>query len=286
MSENISIILPAKNEADSLSKVLPELCALYNSAEIIIVDDGSNDETLVICSKYNVEVISHPYSKGNGAAIKTGVRASTGDILIFLDADSQHSPKDIKILIDGINENYDMVVGARDFKSHASIQRYLANVFYNYISRWMTGYKILDLTSGFRAIKADIIKKYLFLLPNGFSYPTTITMAVLRNGYSLKYVPITLNKRIGKSHIRVIHDGIRFLLIIFKIGVLYSPLKLFAPISFIFFICGTSNYFYTFMTQGRFTNMSALLLITSILVFLIGLLSEQLTMLMYSDKNK
>ena len=285
MKNSISIILPAKNEAASLKLLLPELTLLYGDAEIIIVNDGSDDETAELCKEHNVKLISHPYSKGNGAAIKSGARAATGDVLVFMDADGQHLPKDINVLLEKIEAGHDMVVGARNFKSHTSIQRYIANVFYNYISRWMTGYKVLDLTSGFRAVKASIFKKYLYLLPNGFSYPTTITMAILRNGYSLAYVPIILNKRIGSSHLRIMHDGIRFLLIIFKIGTLYSPLKLFAPISLLFFITGIGNYSYTFLTQGRFTNMSALLLITSVLVFLIGLLSEQLTMLMYTDRN-
>ena len=281
----ISIILPARNESASLETLLPELTATFSdNVEIIIVNDGSDDTTLEICSNYDVKVISHPYPKGNGAAIKSGARAASGDILVFMDADGQHKPEDISLLIDKLGEGYDMIVGARNFRSHTSVPRYLANIFYNYISRWMTGYKVMDLTSGFRAIRADIFKKYIYLLPNGFSYPTTITMAVLRNGYSINYVPINLNKRIGNSHLQPIKDGVRFLLIIFKIGTLYSPLKLFLPVSLLFFLLGMSNYIYTFITDGRFTNMSALLLITSILVFLIGLVSEQLTALMYSEK--
>jgi glycosyltransferase involved in cell wall biosynthesis len=286
MKNKISIILPSKNEASSLQKLLPKLCSSYEDAEIIIVNDGSIDNTLDVCEKYKINVINHPYSKGNGSAIKTGARAATGDILVFMDADGQHKPEDIKLLIQGLEEGYDMVVGARDFRSHTSLPRYFANMFYNYISRWMTGYKVLDLTSGFRAIRTEIFKKYIYLLPNGFSYPTTITMAILRNGYSLHYVPININKRIGSnSHLKIIKDGIRFLLIIFKIGTLYSPLKLFFPISFLFFLLGMFNYVYTFTTEGRFTNMSALLLVTSVLVFLIGLISEQLTALMYSVKS-
>lgn len=282
----LSIILPAKNESASLVKLLPGLVELFpDNAEIIIVDDGSSDNTVEVCSEYNIKVISHPYSKGNGAAVKTGARTATGDVLVFMDADGQHRPEDIALLTTTLEQGYDMVVGARNFSSHASILRYVANIFYNYVSRWMTGHKILDLTSGFRAVRASVFNRYLYLLPNGFSYPTTITMAVLRNGYSLGYVPITLNKRTGNSHLRIFHDGIRFLLIIFKIGTLYSPLKLFFPISLLLSLLGVINYLYTYINDGRFTNMSALLFISATLVFLIGLVSEQLTVLMYSDRN-
>ena len=283
---HISIILPAKNESISLQNLLPRLVdAFSDRAEIIIVNDGSEDDTLEICRNFDIKVISHPYPKGNGAAIKSGARAATGELLVFMDADGQHRPEDIDMLINTLEEGYDMVVGARNFRSHTSVQRYIANMFYNFMSSWMTGYRILDLTSGFRVIKSNIFKRYLYLLPNGFSYPTTITMAILRNGYSLKYVPINLDKRLGNnSHVKPVRDGIRFLLIIFRIGTLYSPLKLFFPISLLFFLLGMINYIYTYLSDGRFTNMSALLLVTSVLIFLIGLLSEQLTALMYSEK--
>ncbi len=283
---HISIILPAKNESISLQNLLPRLVdAFSDRAEIIIVNDGSEDDTLEICRNFDIKVISHPYPKGNGAAIKSGARAATGELLVFMDADGQHRPEDIDMLINTLEEGYDMVVGARNFRSHTSVPRYIANMFYNFMSSWMTGYRILDLTSGFRVIKSNIFKRYLYLLPNGFSYPTTITMAILRNGYSLKYVPINLDKRLGNnSHVKPVRDGIRFLLIIFRIGTLYSPLKLFFPISLLFFLLGMINYIYTYLSDGRFTNMSALLLVTSVLIFLIGLLSEQLTALMYSEK--
>lgn len=286
MKDSLSIILPAKNESASLSKLLPELTDLYKEAEIIIVNDGSDDGTLDVCSKYNVKVVSHPYSKGNGAAIKTGARTASGDILVFMDADGQHLPEDIKKLLEELEIGHDMVIGARDNGSHASVPRCIANVLYNKLASYMSGHKILDLTSGFRAVKANIFKQFLYLLPNGFSYPTTITMALFRSGYSIKYVPIRCEKRTGNSHIRLIKDGFKFLLIIFRVTSLYSPLKIFGPTSFVLFITGLCYYAYTYIYYGRFTNMSTLLILTSIIIFLIGLLSEQITFLIYSESQK
>jgi glycosyltransferase involved in cell wall biosynthesis len=223
---------------------------------------------------------------GNGAAIKTGARNATGNTLVFMDADGQHDPSDIEHLIAGIDNNHDMVIGARKFKSQANIGRGFANIFYNRFASLITGHKVDDLTSGYRAAKADKFREFLYLLPNGFSYPTTSTMAFFRSGYAVSYIPIKVNKRVGKSHINLISDGIRFMLIIFRVGTLYSPLKLFIPISALFFITGTGYYLYTYISDGRFTNMSALLLITSVLIFLIGLVSEQITNLLYMHLNK
>tara|TARA_R110002072_G_scaffold55372_1_gene144379 strand:- start:2234 stop:3103 length:870 start_codon:yes stop_codon:yes gene_type:complete len=286
MNNNLSIILPAKNESASLRKLLPKLISTYADAEIIIVNDGSEDDTLDECSKYNVRVISHPYSKGNGASIKTGARAARGDILVFMDADGQHSPEDIQRLLEEIERGNDMVVGSRDAASHASLPRRIANLLYNRLASYMSGHKICDLTSGFRAVKASVFEQFLYLLPNGFSYPTTITMALFRSGYSIKYVPINCEKRIGDSHIRLIKDGVKFLLIIFRVTSLYSPLKIFAPASFAIFVTGLCYYAYTYSYFGRFTNMSALLILTSVIIFLIGLLSEQITFLIYSQNQK
>ena len=282
----ISIILPAKNEARGLAEILPRLRKAYQAAEIIVVNDGSTDDTIEVCASHHVKVITHPYSMGNGAAIKSGARAAQGDTLVFMDADGQHQPEDIPHLIETLNESYDMVVGARDAQSQAGMGRWLINTVYNRLASWMVGQSILDLTSGFRAVRADKFRKFLYLLPNGFSYPTTITMGFFRAGYAVAYVPIHAPRRIGKSHIRVVRDGIRFFLIIFKIGTLYSPLKIFLPVSLLFFLLGSGYYTYTFINSGRFTNMSALLLITSILIFLIGLVSEQITSLNYMDSDK
>jgi glycosyltransferase involved in cell wall biosynthesis len=282
----ISIIIPAKNEAQSLLLLLPKLTSMFRDTEIIVVNDGSNDGTVAICQSNKVKVLSHPYSMGNGAAIKTGARAANGDLLVFMDADGQHRPEDISFLLQKIDEGYDMVVGARGRTSQANTHRALANGFYNRLATWMVDQKIEDLTSGFRVVKAAKFRQFMYLLPNGFSYPTTITMSFFRAGYTVGYLPILAPKRIGNSHVRMFRDGVRFLLIIFKIGTLYSPLKLFLPISLSFMMMGLANYMYTFLTVHRFTNMSALLLITSVLVFLVGLVSEQITALNYRDSDR
>ena len=282
---DLSIVLPAHNEAASLRIILPRLKELFSEADILVIDDASDDDTPQICTQNGVRVISHKYQQGNGAAVKTGARNAVGDIIVFMDADNQHSPEDVNKLLDCIRGGYDMAVGARVKGTQATVLRSIANKFYNIFASWITGHKIKDLTSGFRAVNADKFREFIMLLPNGFSYPTTITMAFFRSGYSVKYVPVEVNKRHGKSHIKPITDGIRFLLIIFKVGTLYSPLKFFFPISFLFFIMGAGYYLYTFLSASRFTNMGVLLLTTSILIFLIGLVSEQLTMLFYRDRK-
>lgn len=285
MASTISIILPAKNEAAALLKVLPQIRQVMPDAEIIVVNDGSVDDTAIVCQNNKVRLVTHPYSKGNGAAIKSGARAATGEILVFMDADGQHKPEDIPRLLAKLAEGFDMVVGARTRKSQAGAHRAAANGFYNKLASWMVDQKVSDLTSGFRAVKAAKFKQFLYLLPNGFSYPTTITMSFFRAGYGVTYLEIEAPKRIGKSHISPIKDGFRFLLIIFKIGTLYSPLKLFLPISFAFFMTGIGYYLYTFISFHRFTNMSALMFLSAIFVFLIGLVSEQITALNYKDSN-
>lgn len=277
----ISVVLPAKNEAEGLRKTLPRLRECQPDAEIIVVDDGSTDDTAAIAAVHGARVVSAPYSMGNGAAIKRGARAASGDILVFMDADGQHDPAHIDALLERLQAGYDMAVGARDASGQASRGRGLANGFYNCLASWMTGHRIADLTSGFRAVRADRFREFLHLLPNGFSYPTTSTMAFFRSAYPVAYVPIPVAQRIGTSHIRPMRDGIRFLLIIFKIATLYSPLKLFLPTAAVFFATGLGYYAYTFLTMGRFTNMSTLLFSASVIVFLIGLVSEQITGLTY-----
>jgi glycosyltransferase involved in cell wall biosynthesis len=231
--------------------------------------------------------VSHPYPKGNGAAIKTGARAASGDALIFMDADGQHKALDIPALVNKFAEGYDMVVGARQSGSHAGTHRAVANDLFSRFATWMVQQPVEDLTSGFRIVKADKFRKFLYLLPNGFSYPTTITMSFFRAGFSVAYHPIHTPRRItGKSHIRPVHDGVRFLMIILKIGTLYSPQKLFIPISTAFFWTGLCYYLYTYLTAGRFTNMSALLFISAILTFLIGIVSEQVSALHYKDIDR
>jgi glycosyltransferase involved in cell wall biosynthesis len=278
----ISVILPAKNEAQGLQRTLPILRAHFPDAEVIVVDDGSTDATAAVASGLGARVLSSPYSMGNGAAIKRGARAASGDILVFMDADGQHDPGLIQQLLDQLDAGFDMAVGARDASGQANAGRGAANAFYNRLASWMTGHRIADLTSGFRAVRADRFREFLHLLPNGFSYPTTSTMAFFRSAYPVAYVSIPVAKRIGtNSHIRPLRDGLRFLLIIFKIATLYSPLKLFAPTAFVFGVLGLGYYAYTFIAEHRFTNMSALLLSGAVIVFLIGLISEQITNLTY-----
>jgi glycosyltransferase involved in cell wall biosynthesis len=282
----LSLIMPARNEAAALGPLLEEIRRLLPEAEMIVVDDGSTDGTPAIATGCGARVISHPYPKGNGAAVKTGARAATGDILVFMDADGQHRPEDIPRLLAKLEEGYDMAVGARGMGDHAGAHRGLANAVFNRLASWMANNRVEDLTSGFRAVRAALFRRFLYLLPNSFSYPTTITMSFFRAGLGVAYVPVAMPPRIGKSHIRPLHDGVRFILIIIKIGTLYSPLKLFLPISGAFFATGLGYYTYTYLTSHRFTNMSALLFITSVLVFLIGLVSEQITMLTYKDSDQ
>ena len=279
----ISVVLPAKNESGAIGQTIAQIQQLQLAHEIIVVNDGSTDKTQYVAEQAGAKVVTHPYSKGNGAAIKTGARTATGDIIIFMDADGQHDPQDITKLIAKINEGYDLVVGARQKGSQASIGRGIANGLYNNLATYMTEHKVEDLTSGFRAVRADKFREFLYLLPNGFSYPTTSTMAFFRAGYSVTYIPIHAAKRIGKSHIKPIKDGMRFFIIIFKIATLFSPLKMFIPISVLLFLMATSWYGYTLYEYSRFTNMSALLYTGSIMIFLMGLISEQVTALMYKD---
>ena len=277
----ISIVLPAKNEAAALKELLPRLHAAQPESEILIVDDGSDDETQAVCTSAGLASVKQAYSMGNGAAIKRGARAAKGDILVFMDADGQHDPDDVAKLLARLDQGYDMVVGARNWSGQAGVGRGIANTIYNWLASWITGFAVLDLTSGFRAVRADKFREFLHLLPNGFSYPTTITMAFFRSAYAVAYEPLAVHQRVGKSHIRPVRDGLRFLLIIFKIATLYSPLKLFVPASAAFFLLGLGNYIYTFITAGRLTNMSTLMWSAAVIVFLIGLVSEQITALTY-----
>ncbi|MDR1646599.1 MAG: glycosyltransferase family 2 protein [Zoogloeaceae bacterium] len=284
--KSLSIVLPAKNEAGGIGQTLARLRALFPAADLVVVNDGSTDETAAIAEAAGARVIHHPYSKGNGAAIKSGARAARGEVIVFMDADGQHDPADIPALLEKLAEGYDMVVGARQKGSQASVGRGFANALYNRLASYMTGHRVADLTSGFRAVRAEKFREFLYLLPNGFSYPSTSTMAFFRSGYPVAYVPIHAAKRIGDSHIRLLRDGARFFIIIFKIGTLFSPLKIFAPVSVLMFLLASLWYGYTLWHEGRFTNMSALLYTGSVMVFLMGLISEQITALMYRDSGE
>lgn len=284
MTSTVSIVLPAQNEAAGLPELLARIREICPSAELILIDDGSDDDTALIAEAAGARVIRHPYPMGNGAAIKTGARNASGEILVFMDADGQHDPADIPCLLARIDAGHAMAVGARTAPSQASRARGWANQFYNRLASWMTGQPVADLTSGFRAVRAGLFREFLYLLPNGFSYPTTVTMAFFRSAYPVAYVPIVAGRRQGRSHIRPLRDGLRFLLIIFKIGTLFSPIKLFGPVSLFFLLTGLGHYAHTFVTEHRFTNMSALLLSAAVIVFLMGLISEQITQLQYSKR--
>jgi len=286
----LSIIIPMYNEAeavpkllDHLTKTLAEQCSGM-TYEIVIVDDGSSDGSAnVVQTIENPAIIlcQHPYNIGNGAAIKTGIRKAQGQYILMMDADGQHKPEDIPRLLEHI-DRYDMVVGARTKESDSAKHRDLANFIYNTFASYVCGRKIEDLTSGFRVIRASLVKQMIYLLPNTFSYPTTLTLAVVRSGYSLKYVPIIAPKRIGKSKIKLVRDGSRFLMILFKITILFSPLKIFVPTSIIVFTLGFFyGLFKVIFLASRYGPTSALFMTMGGLIFLIGLISEQITYLWY-----
>ncbi len=278
---SLSIVIPAYNEEASVGQLIRCLIENFPEAEILIVDDKSTDRTSEVALKAGAKVIHHKYNMGNGAGIKTGARHASGDILIFMDADGQHDPKDIDNLLQGISDGYDLVVGARESDTHADKRRWLGNNILNIFASLLTGRAILDLTSGFRAVRAETFREFIHLLPNGFSYPTTSTMAYLRSGYSVLFVSIRAGQRKGKSNINFIRDGIRFSVVIMKMTALFSPMRVFFPASVFFFLLGLIRYIYFFWTTGSYSEMAGVMFITAILVFLIGLISEQITALHY-----
>jgi glycosyltransferase involved in cell wall biosynthesis len=284
----VSIIIPVYNEAQTIGELVKKIQDLFYGFEIIVINDGSSDATAEAARDAGAIVYSHPYNIGNGAAIKSGIRIASGDILVFMDGDGQHDPLEIEKLLE-FSSDYDMVVGARGTNHQASWGRSLANKVYNRFASYVAKFSIQDLTSGFRAIRSDIAHNFLYLLPNTYSYPTTLTLCALRNGRSVKYVPVNaLKRKGGKSKIRIFRDGVRFFLIITKICTLYSPLRVFLPFSFGIFLLGLGYYLYTLFAWGRFTNMSALLFTTSILIFMMGLISEQICQMRFerSEGNK
>jgi glycosyltransferase involved in cell wall biosynthesis len=284
-TKSVSVIIPAFNEAETLGPVIRKIIDLYPDFEIIVVNDGSTDETPAAAKEAGAIVYSHPYNIGNGAAIKSGTRIASGEILVFMDGDGQHVPEDIGTLLAHFPV-YDMVVGARDKSDHPSWCRSFGNRIYNRFASYVAKFHVMDLTSGFRAIKADLARNLLYLLPNTYSYPTTITLGVLRSGRSVKYVPINAKARKkGKSNIKLMRDGVRFFMIILKICALYSPLRIFLPVSTFLFFAGLLYYFYTYAAWGRFTNMSALLFTTSIIVFMMGLVSEQICQMRFEGSE-
>jgi glycosyltransferase involved in cell wall biosynthesis len=276
----VTVILPAYNEAAMVGQTVREIKKLHPDFEVLVVDDGSTDATMQVAMEAGANVWPHPYNMGNGAAVKSGLRAARGEYVILMDADGQHAAADITKLLEHA-ETFDMVVGARNKASQTRVHRTLANSVYNRFASYVTKFKVEDLTSGFRLMRKSTVEQYIYLLPNTFSYPSTITMAYIRSGRSVKYVPIETSFRVGKSKIKLLRDGARFLLIITKIATLFSPMRIFLPTSLFFLVLGLVYYGFTYATQGRFTNMSALLLNSSVIVFLIGLVSEQITQLKY-----
>lgn len=281
-----SIIIPVFNEADTIRGLVLQLESLYPGVEVIVVNDGSTDDSATVAQNAGALVYSHPYNIGNGAAIKSGIRIASGDILVFMDGDLQHNPEDIGKMFEFFPE-YDMVVGARSMGDQASLGRAIGNKLYNWLASYVAKFKVHDLTSGFRAVKADVAKKFIYLLPNTYSYPATLTLCVLRNGRAVKYIPVKAGERqAGQSNIRVIQDGVRFFMIIIKICTLYSPFRIFLPVSFITFFVGLLYYMYTFIRWHRFTNMSALLFTTAIIIFMIGLVSEQISQMAFERSEE
>ena len=280
----VSIIIPAFNEEGTIGEVVKQIRQSIPAAEIIVINDGSDDDTSRVAQDFGAIVYTHPYNIGNGAAIKNGIRRATGDILVFMDGDGQHNPVDIQTMLSYFPD-YDMVVGARSNKGQASLGRAVGNTIYNWFASYVTKFAVKDLTSGFRAVKASIARSFLYLLPNTYSYPTTMTLGVLRNGNSVKYIPIkALRRKLGKSHIKFFQDGVRFFMIITRIATLYSPMRVFLPVSFALFVLGMIRYLYTFITEGRFTNMSALFFVSSITIFMMSLISEQVCQMRYERR--
>jgi len=281
----LSVVLPAYNEAEIIGEVISQIANSLQekdiSYEILVVDDGSNDHTAERATAAGARVLQHPYNIGNGAAVKTGIRNARGEVLVMLDADGQHKPEDILRLVEKIGP-FDMVVGARMQQSDTAFHRDLANRIYNWLASYVCNRKIEDLTSGFRAIKTPIAQRFVYLLPNQFSYPTTITLATVRSGRALAYVPIVTRKRVGKSKIRIFQDGMRFLLIILRIATFYAPLKVFIPVSLGMFLSGFGyGLFKVVVLDLPYGPTSAMLMTLSVVVFMVGLVSEQVAQLRF-----
>jgi glycosyltransferase involved in cell wall biosynthesis len=284
----LSVIIPAFNESDSVDRVIGKIREMRPQAEIIVVDDGSKDDTSETARKAGARVIRHPYNKGNGAAVKTGLRAAHGDVVLLLDADGQHPPEDIERVLKPIGE-YDLVVGARDrSKSESAFIRDLGNAIFNGIAGYLAGRRIPDLTSGFRAMKREMILEFIHLLPNLYSYPTTSTLAFLKAGYNVEFVQIVAKRGTGRSNTKIVRDGIRAVMIILRIITLFAPMKVFLPVSIALFlggvIYGVANIF--FFGINRIPNGSVLLILSSLFIFLFGLISEQIAAMRFESSQR
>lgn len=277
---DVSVVLPALNEEASLDELLPRITEALagHDHEVLVIDDGSRDGTADVARKHGARLCSQPYRKGNGAAVKRGIREARGRNIVLMDADGQHDPADIPRLLEAL-ALHDMAVGARTRGSGQQPHRWAANRLFSMMASYLAAEKVPDLTSGFRAMPASLAKKYVDLLPNTFSYPSTLTVSLARAGYTIAHVPIVAGKRRGRSKIRPLRDGLRFLLILLKVGTGIAPFRIFFPVSMVLLLLGLGWYTYTFVSFGRFTNMSALLLCTAVIVFLLGLVAEQIALL-------
>lgn len=284
-SAKVSVVIPAFNEEQIIGQVVRQVREVLEgeqfSYEIIVVDDGSKDNTGEIADQAGAIVLSHPYNIGNGAAVKHGVRQATGDVIVFMDADGQHNPKDISRLLEYIPQ-YEMVVGARTGDSDSELHRNWANWLYNMLASYIIGRTVEDLTSGFRAIKANVVKNMLYLFPNGYSYPSTSTIALFRAGYSVKYMPIKAAARVGKSKIKLLRDGVGFLLILVRIGTFFVPLRIFLPIAILVFSPGFIYALYQLYVGRPWTLPVVISITAGLLIFVLGLISEQIAMLRVS----
>ncbi|MHC4958792.1 MAG: glycosyltransferase family 2 protein [Planctomycetota bacterium] len=291
MVRKVSVILPAFNEAAAIADVLRGIRAMaeqrtpHDLFEIVVVDDGSTDGTADIAEAEGARVVRHPYNIGNGAAVKAGMRAAGGDVFITMDADGQHRPEEIPALLDMLKDHA-MVVGARQSDGHASLGRRIANAVYNRFASYVTSRRIQDLTSGFRAVRAGVARRFIYLFPNTFSYPTTITLSCFKTGLPVVYMPISARKRTGKSKIKVLRDGARFFLIIIKIATFFSPFRVFFPLAAASIAGGTGYYLYTYLTQHRFTNMAMLLIVQGVILFALALISDQIAQLRFDRSER
>jgi glycosyltransferase involved in cell wall biosynthesis len=280
VASHTSVVVPAFNEGASVRRLVEDLQRVARWHEILVVDDGSSDETGAAAEAGGARVLSHPYNKGNGAAVKTGIRQATGTFVLIVDADGQHQPDDALRLVGQLND-FELVVGARSSATQASSSRRLGNSLLNGLASYLTNRPIPDLTSGFRAARRDCLLEFIHLIPNGFSTPTTTTLAFLKAGYSVQFVPINAAAREGVSKIRLGPDGAKFVLILLKLITIFSPLRIFVPVSLATFALGAAYAVWTIATQSHVTNSSVLLILLSVIMFLIGLVSEQIASLRF-----
>jgi len=282
--EQTTVVIPAFNEAGSIASVVAELRQAVRWSEIIVVDDGSVDDTEARARAAGARVVRHPYNKGNGAAVKSGIRNANTPFIVIVDADGQHRPSDAVRLVSRLGE-YDLVVGARAPQTQASLARRVGNALLNGVAGYLTQQPIPDLTSGFRAARREHLVEFLHLLPNGFSTPTTTTLAFIKAGYSVRFEPIEAANRQGTSKIRLGSDGVGFFLILLKVITIYSPLRIFVPISLASFLLGAAYAAWTILTQSHVTNSSVLLIVLSVVIFLVGLISEQISSLRFEGRR-